>query len=198
MPAAVRVEVEAILNSFTERLRAVLDQAMRDWEGTPNKSWFIYPRVRANIIFSFIARRALEEFSDDDDVHIINESQTVKFLFRDAVLVRFKKGNSRGVGSNIVTQAVLDFVDPQLAFAGLPDVHRVEIVYQFDLLGTGYSEVAVVARDRSARIWSYLLSGKPSAEVIPLPPRVTPVLTPPVVTPKAPPAEKSSEDDPSE
>lgn len=193
MAVAVREEVEAILAGFTGRLRAVLDRAMEDWEAQPNKGWFIWPRVHANIIFSFIIRRALEEFSDDSDVHIISEAQTVKLLFRDSVLVRFKKGNARGVGSNILTQSVLEFIDPQLAFAGLPDVHRVEIVYQLDILGTGYAEVAVVARDRRTRVWAYPLSSKPSAEVIPLPDRVTPVLTPPAVTPKAPPTEKSSE-----
>lgn len=193
MPIANREEVEQTLEGFTVRLRKVLDQAMVDWEATPNKGWFIWPRVRANIIFSYIVRRALEEFGDDPDVHVINEPQTAKFLFRDSVLVRFKKGNARGVGSNIVTQTVLKFVDPQLAFSGLPDVHRVEVVYQLNILGTGYAEVAVVARDRRERIWSYPLTGRPSAEVIPLPPRTPPVLTPPTVTPKAPAEEKSSD-----
>jgi hypothetical protein len=194
MPIANQAEVEQTLEGFTVRLRKVLDQAMVDWEGTPNKAWFIWPRVRANMIFSYIVRRALEEFGEDPDVHIINEPQTAKFLFRDAVLVRFKKGNARGVGANIVTQTVLEFIDPQLAFEGLPDVHRVEVVYQLNILGTGYAEVAVVARDRRARIWAYPLTGRPSAEIIPLPPRTPPVLTPPAVTPKAPAEEKSSDD----
>jgi len=140
--------------------------------------------VKANIIFAFIARRALEEFSGDPDVHVMHEPQTVKFLFRDSVLVRFKKGNARGVGSNIQTQAVLQYIDPQSSFAGLPDVHRVEVVYQLNILGTGFAEVAVVARDRRTRIWAYPLTGRPTAEIIPLPPRTPPVLTPPVVTPK--------------
>lgn len=119
-------------------------------------------------------------------------------MFRDAVLVRFKKGNDKGVGSNIQTQAVLEFVDPQLSFAGLPEVHRVEIVYQFDILGTGYDEVAVVARDRSARVWAYPLTAHPSAEVIPLPPRSPPILTPPAVIPRAPAKENPADNKPTE
>lgn len=197
MPIANREKVEQTLDGFTVRLRKVLDQAMADWEATPNKVRFIWPRVRANIIFAYIVGRALEEFGDDPDVHVINEPQTVKFLFRDAVLVRFKKGNARGVGANIVTQTVLEFVDPQLAFGGLPDVERVEVVYQLNILGTDYAEVAVVARDRRERVWSYLLTGRPSADIIPLPTRTPPVLTPPEVTPKVPAEEKSS-DTPSE
>lgn len=198
MPVAVREQVEAILDGFAGRLRAVLDRAMHEWEGQPNKEKFIWPRVRANIIFSFICDEALREFADDPDVHVITEPQTVKFLFRDSVLVRFKKGNARGVGANIVTQAVLEFIDPQLAFAGLPDVHRVEVVYQLNVLATGFAEVAVVARDRRARVWAYPLTGRPSADIVPLPPRVPPVLTPPVVTPKAAPAAKAPDDAPTE
>jgi hypothetical protein len=186
MPVAVREEVEAILDTFTERLRAVLDRAMDDWSALPNKSWLMFSRDRSTILFSYIIRRALEEFQVDPDIHIVREPQTVKFLFRDSVLVRFKKGNGKGVGSNIETQAVLQFIDPQLSFAGLPNVNRVEIVYQLDILGTGYAEVSVVARDKNTRVWAYPLTAKPSAEIIPLPPRVPPVFTPPAVTLKRP------------
>lgn len=198
MPVAVREEVEAALSGFSTRLRAVLDAAMMDWESLPMKDKFIYPRVRANIIFSFIADQAVKEFSGDPDVRVLPEAQTVKFLFCDSVLVRFKKGNARGVGANIETQAVLEFIDPQFSFGGLPDVHRVEIVYQLNVLGTGYAEVAVVARDRQTRIWAYPLTKKPLAEVVPLPPRAPFVLTPPAVTPKAPPAAEPSDEAPAE
>ena len=126
----------------------------------------------------------MAEFENDTDVHVIREPQTVKFLFLDRVLARFKKGNAKGVGSNIETQAVLDFIDPQASFAGLPDVHRVEIVYQLNILGTGYAEVAVVARNQRTRVWAYPLTGRPSADIIPMPARTPPVLTPPTVTAK--------------
>ena len=195
MPIAVRDQVEPVLANFAHRIQGVLDQAMEDWEKMPNKSWLIFRRDQANIIFSYVARHALVEFADDHDVHVMPESQTVKFLFRDAVLIRFKKGNAAGVGSNIVTQSVLEFIDPQLSFSGLPDVQRVEIVYQLNVIGTGYKEVAVVARDKRARIWAYPLNGKSSAEIIPLPPRPAPVLTPPSVIPKPIKKEQSQDDD---
>ncbi len=197
MPIADKSEVEATLESFTVRLRSVLDRAMEDWAAVPQKSWFIHARTRSNIIFDLIARHAQSEFDEDSDVHIIREPQTVKFLFLGRVLARFKKGNAKGVGSNIETQAVMDFIDPQGSFAGLPDVHRVEIVYQLNILGTGYAEVAVVARDQRTRVWAYPLTGRPSAEIIPLPMRTTVVLTPPVVTPK-PRADEAVEEKPAE
>ena len=198
MPVADREQVEPVLSNFAPRLRAVLDCAMNDWMALPNKAWLIFPRDKANIIFSYIARHALAEFMNDPNVHVISESQSVKFLFHDMVLVRFKKGNSQGIGSNIETQAVLRFVDPQLSFDGLPEVHRVEIVYQLDIIGTGYAEVAIVARDRRTRVWSYPLSGRTSAEITPFPPRPVPVLTPPIITPKAPAKEEPQNDKPNE
>jgi len=195
MPIANREKVEPIIGVFSERLRAVLDRAMEDWLAIPDRSRFRYPRTRANIIFDRIISHALAEFDGDGDstVKAIQESQSVKFLFHDTVVARFKKGNARGVGANIETQAVLDFIDPQGSFAGLPEIQRVEIVYQLNFLGTGYAEVSVVARDKRARIWAYPLTSTPSAEIIPLPPRPAPVLTPPVVTPKATPEERTED-----
>jgi hypothetical protein len=198
MPVADQTEVRNDLDNFSGRLRSVLDRAMVDWEAMPNKAWLHYPRDRAVIIFSYIARHALVEFNDDPDVYVIAEPQTVKFLFRDSVLLRFKKGNARGVGSNIQTQATLEFIDPQLAFGGLPDVHKVEVVYQLNILGTAYAEVSAVARDRRTRIWAYPLTDRPSAEVIPLPPRVPPTLAPPSVTPKRSADPESADNQPAE
>ncbi len=196
MPIAVQAEVEPIMDAFAVRLRAVLDRAMEDWLALPRRSEIIYARTRANHIFDRIIHHALLEFDGDgaNTVKALKESQTVKFLFRDSVVARFKKGNARGVGANIETQTVLDFIDPQASFAGLPDIHRVEIVYQLNFLATDYAEVAVVARDRRTRVWSFPLNARPSAEIIPLPTRPSPVLSPPAVTPKAPAEEKSGGD----
>jgi hypothetical protein len=142
-------------------------------------------RVRANIVFDAIARYAKEQFDGDADVHVIVTKHTVKFLFKDQVLVRFKKGNANGVGSNIETQAVLDFIDPQCNIPGLlPDLLYVEICYKPDDLGASISEVAVVGRDRTKRLWDYPLpESEAGAEIIPLPPR-EPEEAAPVVTPK--------------
>jgi hypothetical protein len=196
MPIAVQSEVEPIIGAFADRLRAVLDRAMEDWLANPDRSRYRYGRTRANIIFEHIIRHALVEFDGDgaETVKALVEAQSVKFLFRDSVLARFKKGNAKGVGSNIETGAFLNFVEPQGSFAGLPDIHRIEIVYQLNFLGTDYAEVAVVARDRNTRVWAYPLTARPTADIIPLTPRPGPVLTPPVVTPKAAPKEESGDD----
>ena len=194
MPIANQEQVEIIIGGFAERLRSVLDRAMKDWLEVPNRGLFIYPRTRANVIFDNIVRHALVEFDGDGDesVKALHETQSVKFMFNNSVVARFKKGNENGIGSNIETNAVMEFIDPQSSFGGLPDIHRVEIVYTLNILGTDYAEVEVVARDIDRRVWAFPLSAKPSADIIPLPPRPAPVLTPPVVTPKVAPSEEIS------
>tara|TARA_R110001599_G_scaffold6485_1_gene31783 strand:- start:3975 stop:4577 length:603 start_codon:yes stop_codon:yes gene_type:complete len=200
MSIAIQEEVEPIIASFAARLRAVLDRAMSDWLEMPDRGRFIYPRTRANIIFDDIVRHALIEFDGDgdEDVKALHEPQSVKFMFKNSVVARFKKGNDNGVGSNIETNAVMDFIDPQSSFGGLPEIHRVEIVYMLNVLATDYAEVEVVARDMDRRVWAFPLVGKPSAEIVPLPTRTPPVLTVPVVTPKVAPAKEDSGKDATE
>lgn len=187
MPIAQEDHVRVVLKDFESRICWVMERAWDDWRDIPNSGRFIFRRTRSNIVFDFICQHALTEFDGDPDIHVIARRGTLQFLFRDSVLLRFKKGNSRGVGSNILTQAVLDFIDPQLNIPGLlPDIHRVEVCYQENLLGTDLDDLAVVARDRTQRIWSYPISDPHlDAEIVPLQPRPSDPV-PPLVTPKKP------------
>jgi hypothetical protein len=189
MPIANQDEVKAILRDFETRLRSVIDRAWAEWKAMPRRGRFLFARTRLNIIFDSIARFALEEFDEDKEIYVIAKNQTVQFLFRDRVLARFKKGNAKGVGSNINTQTVLEFIDPQLSIPDLlPEVHRVEICYQPDDVGINLGEVAVVARNRTRRVWAYPLGrsgASASGTVIELPQR-PPDKTPPKVTPRKP------------
>jgi len=196
MPVPKQEDVKAILTDFETRLRAVVDRAWQDWQNEPNKGRFIFlPRVRATMVFDFIARHAIAEFDGDSNIRVIPKGQqTIHFLFKDKVLVRFKQGNTKGVGSNIRTQAVLDFIDPQRTIPGLvPDIMKVEICYAPDDVGIEIDEVAVVARNRTQRIWAYPLARPVIGNVTELPPRA-PDTTPPVVEPRQPKPEEKPED----
>ena len=185
MAIADRELVEQTLERFEQRVLDVLDRAMSDWLATPGRALLLYSRTRANVIFDHIARHAMAEFAGEADreVRIMKESQSVKFLFGQRVVVRFKKAAARGVGRNITTQRVLDFVEPQGRLPEVPEAERVEIVYAIDGLGTGYEDVSVVARDRRARIWFYALEDR-SGSVVAMPAPTPPELVPPLVTPK--------------
>ena len=188
-------DVKRVLADFEIRLRRVVDGAWSEWLEVPFRSRLVFAdRARAVLVFDFIARRALTEFEGDKNIRTIKKKQTLQFLFKDQVIARFKKGNAKGIGSNIVTQQVLNFIDPQRNIPGLiPDIMKVEICYSPDLLGIGLDEVAVVARDVTSRLWAFELNrGVPEAEVIPLPTR-PPDTTPPVVLPRQPKTDETSE-----
>jgi len=164
-------EVRHILTDFEQRIRAILDRAWTEWLEMPKKGK-LSARSRASVVFDFIKDHALTEFDGDPDIHPVMEGQTVKFLFRDQVLIRFKKANSKGIGSNIETQAVLEFVDPQLSIPQfLPDIFKVEVCYVLDKLATKMEMVAVTKRSRRRKIWSYPIFGGEASNVIELPPR---------------------------
>lgn len=163
--------VKSIIGDFELRIRSILEGAWDDWLEEPKKG-IKSSRSRASIVFDFIKHRALTEFDGDPNIRAIPRGQTIQFLFKDQVLVRFKKANSAGIGSNIETAAVLRFVDPQLSIPDLlPEVLRIEICYHLDALGTKLETLAVAARDRRRRIWGYELARPSIAEVLPFTPR---------------------------
>ena len=137
------------------------------------------------MIFDFIKARALTEFDGDPHIRAIPKGQTVHFLFRDRVLVRFKKANSAGLGSNIETQAVIEFVDPQIPLFAMPPIYHVEVCYHLDKLATRMALLAVTARQRNTKLWAYELDRPASAAVIPLP-EPPADSTPPEVRPRKP------------
>lgn len=163
--------VKSIIGDFELRIRAILEGAWEDWLDEPKKA-IKSARSRASIVFDFIKHRALAEFEGDPHIRAIPRGQTIQFLFKDQVLVRFKKANAAGVGSNIETTAVLRFVDPQLTIPDLlPEILRIEICYHLDALGTKMETLAVGARDRRTRIWAYELARPSVAEIVPFTPK---------------------------
>lgn len=160
--------VKRELADFELSMRSILEGAWEDWKAMPNRA-LLSPRSRASIVFDCIKARALAEFDGDLNVRPIPKWQTVHFLFRDRVLVRFKKANAAGLGSNIETQAVIEFVDPQFPLFALPPIYHVEVCYHLDKLATSMAELAVTARQRNTKLWSYELDRPASAAVVPLP-----------------------------
>jgi hypothetical protein len=122
-------------------------------------------------VFDFARHRALIEFGDDAEIQVIPKGQTVQFLFRNRVLVRIKKANAKGLGSNIQTQAVIEFVNPQIPLFDLPEIYHVEVCYQEDLYASRIASIAVTARQLYRKIWSYELLRPGTASVVPMPAR---------------------------
>lgn len=161
MAIAKETEVRAILTSDREKkIREAYRSAWADWWTSDDRQKLSrWPRTRANNIFEYLATHLISEFQSDKEARFICERETFKLLLEERLLIRFKKSNSNGVGSNIGTLAELDFCDPQVDWLGFPELQKVEIVYTLNLTGSDLSEITVLARDGDQRQWSYEITG---------------------------------------
>ena len=165
---AIQGDIQQALAKWESALLDIVHGAWADWLSLPNRSRLRFPRTRANIVYDLMVDRAIAAFNEEAEVRAIVKDETAKFLFGQRILVRFKKGDGNGLGSNIETQAVLAFTDPQLLIPGLPDVQKVDVVYNLNDLQTMIERVAVSARDNNIRLWSYDIEdrrGAPSSAV---------------------------------
>lgn len=185
-------DVRSALAPYHARIRAVILAGFAEWlavsECRAGKGFspVLYPRTISNYVFDAVARKARTEFAADPTVQVRDEPQTVKFCFGSVVIGRFKKADEDNLGQNIITQAVLDFTDPQLCIPGLPPAAaKVEFVWTIDELGTAIESVQVVARDRDRLLWSYEIDDAiESGDVITLLPGGEPDGDEPLVRPK--------------
>lgn len=155
-------EVKSALLPYHPRIKQVVEEAYAEWRSVNDfrlmsgYGTIMYSRTVANFVFDAIARSAASVFGGDKSVRVHHETQTVKFIFKNTVIARFKKGDDDHPGQNIPTQAVLDYLDPQQTLPGLPAAAaKVEIMWKANDIGTKIEEVTVAARDGKQVIWSY-------------------------------------------
>ncbi len=157
MPVPPKEAIQPILDNLREPVVAVVLGAWDDWIASPYLGVWRCKRSRANFVWEQIIDRAHIAFAEEPSVRVIDGQETFKFLIEDSVLFRFKKGDDAGVTANIPTQIALAFHDHEQDLFGLPEVSRIEVVYQLNMLETEVVDVLVVARDGNAIAWSYSL-----------------------------------------
>lgn len=172
-------EVRKALTPYHSRIKGVIVAGFSEWlavaecRATNGFAPVLYPRTITNYVFDAIARNARSVFGADPTVRVVDESQTVKFCFGNTVVGRFKKGDDDHLGQNILTQAVLGFVDPQQDLPGLPPAAaKVEFIWAANDIGTEIESVLVVARDCDRLLWSYEIDDAAESSgvvVLPLP-----------------------------
>lgn len=139
--------------------------AWDDWCRSPRVSVWRCKRSRANFVWEQIIERSHLAFAEEPAVRILDGDQTFRFLVDEHVLFRFKKGDDSGLSANVPTQLAIAFHDHQQSLFGLPQVHRVEVVYQLNRLETEIADVIVVARSGNAVAWTYSLLDAGEAQV---------------------------------
>ena len=159
MPAPVEHVVQAALNSIQ------FSHSSGDWSRVSKVRFS--PSVRGECfqadnsvdISDCVASELLAEFEAKDGVTVFRKNGTVKFLFANRVVVRFKKGGKNGLGMNCRTAANDDFLNPELPFHDAPRAMKIEMCWKLNALGTACANVVVVARNGAGALWSYSLPG---------------------------------------
>jgi hypothetical protein len=175
MSLPVEKEVRQALEPFNKLIRSVLDKAFKSFL-TKRAGGNLYRRTDSADIFDSVIQTAIRECTGKRGVEVFPQGSTARFLFGGKVLVRFKKASRRGRGQNIPTGANDNFLNPSIPFEDAPEAMKVEICWGVNKLGTGYTDVRVIARDGASAVWSYELPGGVQ-EVIEFPAK--PAATPP-------------------
>jgi hypothetical protein len=166
--SAIEADVREVLDGLEPDVFEVVHGAWEAWKATALQ--VLFPRTRAVLMHDLMVRRAIAQWGGRGDIHFVERDETVKFLVKQRLLLRFKKASGNGLGSNIPTQAVLAFTDPQMLLPGIPDVQKVEVLYELNDLETKIERVVVVARDGDRKIWEYEIEDRRVlAPVLPLP-----------------------------
>jgi len=157
MPIPNQAAVRQIIDDIRDEIIASIHEAWDDWMASDYAGVWRCKRSRANFVWEQIIDRAHAALMDFDGVHIIDGSETMKFLLHDQVLFRFKKADDAGRTANVATQMALAFHDHERNLFGLPEVQRVEVVYKLNNLETAIYDICVVARDGDNIAWEYSL-----------------------------------------
>jgi len=172
MPRPRLETVQPIIDQHREPIVAAVLGAWDDWMKSPFPGIWRRRRSRANFVWEQIIDRAHRALESSPDVYIVDAHETYQFLVDDQVLFRFKKGDDAGLSVNVPTQLALAFHNHEQNLFGLPDVHRVEVVYQLSWLETEIRDVRLVGRDEGAVVWSYsLLDTAETVAALPIPER---------------------------
>jgi hypothetical protein len=128
------------------------------------------------MVFERVVDHLQRRFSKDEGVRFVFDDETVKIVIDERLVLRVKKANALGLGSNVQTQAVIDFTEAQPDLPGLPGLTKLEVVYQLNDLQTGIASIIVQARDGDMRLFAYRIGDEAegSADIIPFPERPDP------------------------
>lgn len=170
MATAIESEVRSIITAEREeRINRAYSQAWNDWWGNSARNKLSrWPRTRANNIFEYLTNHLIDEFAADSEARFIFHNETFKLILENRLVIRFKKANNKGVGSNIGTQAALEFCELQTDLPGMPGLQKVEIDYALNVTESAIDEIIVMARNGDKRLWRYNIAATGGAEVIPL------------------------------
>lgn len=166
MSVPVKVSVLAQLEPFAADLVDIIREAWKRWQAHEFSAHW-HKRGRANFLWEEMVGLALAQFTPGCGVVAIEKGETVSFVVNQQVLFRFKKGDEAGVSRNVRTGQAIAFHDHSQVLLDLPQVSRVELVYQLNQLETAILDIMIVARQGKTILWKHSLL-QAQSQVIPL------------------------------
>lgn len=170
MATAKESDIRPILTDYLDAFGEIWRGAWSDWL-VAEKGFFRCNRTRAGFVWEHAIERAHRLFEGDPRVVIRRRHETFWFLLDDRVVFRFKKGDETGLSSNLPTQAMLAFYDPEQELPGMPEVVRLDVVYVLNKLQTAIEDVRIVYREREKVVWMFSIY-EGQSNVVRLPERV--------------------------
>ncbi|QUS39576.1 hypothetical protein RPMA_12560 [Tardiphaga alba] len=154
-------EVHAVLKDFEDPLMGIHLRAWDRLMSNPEWPTLVFSRTGTGLMHDLIVQEASSVLDTMPRVHKIEHDKSVRYLFADEVLLRFKHGSDRGLGSNVDTKANSDFIDADVELWGMPQVKKVELLWYENKLRTKLDRVEVTARDGKRRLWGYPMGSEP-------------------------------------
>ena len=163
MSIAIKSFIQSELALFEDEIFEIIMSAWKQYQEL--EAGFRYDRTRACAVNDYIIQTAMDRWGSLSQVRISQRNETALFIFNQVVALRFKKAGSNGLGSNNPTQASLAFDNAQEDIPGIPNVQKVEVLYELNDLHTKIRRVSIAARDGSHKMWDYEIVGS-GAEVV--------------------------------
>lgn len=149
--------VESVLFPYHELLRGIVLRARSRFVEQTVLPPACKSRSESELMWTFMNDEAKATLDRDPNVRILETAQTDYFLFSDKVLIKFKKADATGRTSNIGTEQMGMFHDPQSELPGFPKTSRVEVTYTLSSDRTSLACIQVVGRNRDKVAWRYHL-----------------------------------------
>jgi hypothetical protein len=157
--------VRSIIGPHHDALRDAVLKALDRWKRDVRGAMPLHPpTVRANMIWGLMVDEARQRFGAIRGVHIVDRDQRFLVVFRNRVVVRFKKLNEAHETANYPTPAAI-LLDEQQTIEGIPaGTIIVSVGYVLDSQTTEIDSVLVTFKDARWK-WEYSLTAASSAPV---------------------------------
>jgi hypothetical protein len=153
---------EQILNQYMPILNNIFTTSLEDFTTILNAyNLPLTKRSKAVLFHNLIMNRAKENFTENEDLKIIEKYETLSIVFEDKISIRFKKLNLNFMPSNIRTKRNDKVITQQLSF-DFPNftqfITSLDMGYIINSTYSEYDNKIAVCRLNKEIIWKFEIS----------------------------------------